>query len=43
MVNCQHGDEDTMIFNVDGSSLTNSGNAGYGLIPDHDELSTWLL
>jgi len=37
MVSWQHGDEDTMILNVDGSALTNPGKAGYGgLIRKHD-------
>ena len=26
----QHGDNDTMVLNVDGSALTNPGKAGYG-------------
>jgi hypothetical protein len=30
MVSWQHGDEDTMILNVDGSALKNPGKAGYG-------------
>ena len=37
MVSWQHGDEDTMILNVDGSALTNPGKAGFGgLIRKHD-------
>jgi len=30
MVSWQHGDEDTIILNVDGSALNNPGKAGYG-------------
>jgi len=34
----QHGDEDTVILNVDGSVLTNLGVARYGgLIHKHNE------
>ena len=37
MVSLQHGDEDTIILNVDGSALNNPGKAGYGgLIRKHD-------
>lgn len=37
MVSWQHGDEDTIILNVDGSALNNSGKANYGgLIRKHD-------
>ncbi|XP_024630775.1 uncharacterized protein [Medicago truncatula] len=37
MVTWQHGDEDTMILNVDGSALANLGKVGYGgLISKHD-------
>jgi len=37
MVSWQHGDEGTVILNVDGSALTNTRKAGYGgLIRKHD-------
>ncbi|KEH25518.1 hypothetical protein MTR_6g025770 [Medicago truncatula] len=37
MVSWQHGDEDIIIFNVDGSALNNSRKANYdGLIRKHD-------
>jgi len=37
MVSWQNGDEDTMIFNVDGSALTDRGKTSYGsLICKHD-------
>jgi len=37
MVSWQHGDEDTIIFNIDGSVLTNLKKMGYGgLICKHD-------
>jgi len=37
MVSWQHGDEDTMILNVDGNTLTNPGKTGYGgLIRKHN-------
>jgi hypothetical protein len=36
-VSWQHGDEDTIILNVDGSALNNSEKVGYGgLIRKHD-------
>jgi len=38
MVSWQHGDDDTMILNVDGSALTNPGKVGHGgLIRKHDD------